>query len=203
VRWILALLIPGATAFGGPILTYTFTGTATGMIGSTPFTSAALTVSGTADASAVTCSAGICGLDLAAGVASFTIGGIGSGTFSDASYFFDNQNNGGAGFGEFRPPPYCCDTIDIEDSSVSSTVFASYNLQSAIGPIGPQASDPVVYLWGILNTSLGASSVTSFSNYTFQVTAAGVPEPSTFALLGAGLAGLVMVARRKRSRRPA
>lgn len=102
-----------------------------------------------------------------------------------------------AGFGELRPPPYCCDAIDMYDSSVSSTVFASYNLQSAIGPIGPQASDPVVSLWGILDTSLGASSVTSFSNYTFQVTAAGVPEPSTFALLGAGLAALVMVARRK------
>jgi hypothetical protein len=105
VRWIFALLIPCATAFGGPILTYTFTGTAAGTIGGTPFTSAALTVSGTADASTVTCSAGICQLDLAAGVASLMIGGIGSGTFSDASYFFDNQNTAWRGLGNSGLPP--------------------------------------------------------------------------------------------------
>ena len=105
MRWIFALLIPCATAFGGPILTYTFTGTAAGTIGGTPFTSAALTVSGTADASTVTCSAGICQLDLAAGVASLMIGGIGSGTFSDASYFFDNQNTAWRGLGNSGLPP--------------------------------------------------------------------------------------------------
>lgn len=161
MHWLLAMLMPCATAFGGTILSYTFDGTATGTIGSIPFNNAMLTVGGTADADAVTCSAGICSLNLAAGADSFTIDGIGSGTFSDASYFFDNQNGGIAGFGvPFRPLP-CCDMIDMDDSSISSNVFATYDLQSAIGPVGQARRAPVVitgpqvrsgdWCWGLLS----------------------------------------------------
>jgi hypothetical protein len=179
-------------AFGGTLLTYTFTGTAAGTIGSATFSGATVTVTATADSSAVTLASGTYDQTLAGGATSFTIGGLTSGTFSDTTYFFDNNTNGVAGFGDDAGIP-CCDTIQMHDSSIGSTVFATYNLQTPLGPIGPQATDPSTSDWLNLNTSVGSFTITSYTNFTFQVTsAAAVPEPSTFLLLGASLAALTL-----------
>jgi hypothetical protein len=201
MRSILCLALCGP-AFSG---TLTFTGTATGTIGSTPFTDAMLTVSAPADLSTVMCAAGTCDVIIGAGFASFTINGVSSGTFTDPTYFFDNQTStfygtpaGMVGFGDGG------DLIQMYGALIGTSVFATYNLQSAIGPLGPQFSDPSALSWASINTSLGAFSVTSFSNFTFQVSdtapVATAPEPASFALLGAGLCAIL--ARNFKFRRP-
>jgi hypothetical protein len=186
LRWIIGILLSTGVVLGQTGV-YTFTGTASGTIGGTPFTDATLTVTSTGDASNVSCTSGTCFLNLAAGASSFTISGIGSGTFSSASYVFDNQGNGLAGFG------IGSDDIQIYDSSIGSTAFASYNLLSSIGPLGPEATDPSTSDWVNLSTSLGSFTVTSFTNVTFQATAnlPRTPVPGSLVLLGLGLTCLL------------
>ena len=181
--------------FGSPIGTYTFTGTASGTIGDTIFSDATLTVTATGDISAVTLTSPYL-LDLSGGVASFTISGIGSGTFTDPTYVFDNTD-GVAGFGD-RGASKCCDIIQTYDSAIGSTAFASYNLQSSIGPLGPEASDPSTGDWVGLNTSLGSFTVSSYDSVIFQATVGAVPEPKTVPLLGIGLLAMVFITGRKR-----
>jgi PEP-CTERM motif len=185
--------------FGSPIGTYTFTGTASGIIGDTSFSDAMLTVTATGDIGAVTFSSPSYLLDVAGGVSSFTISGIGSGTFTDETYVFDNTG-GVAGFGDYGAAS-CCDIIQTYDSAIGSTAFAAYNLQSSIGPLGPEASDPSTADWVGLDTSLGSFTVTAYDGVVFQATVGTVPEPRTLPLLGMGLAAIIsFIIRRMRSR---
>ena len=175
--------------YASPIGIFTFTGTATGTIDGTPFSNASLTVTATGDVGAVTFTSPTFLLDIPIGSASFSIGGIGSGTFSDDTYVFDNTG-GVAGFGD-NGATSCCDIIQVYDSLIGSTAFSTYDLQSSIGPLGPERSDPSTGDWVGLNTSLGSFTLTSFDSVTFQATVGAVPEPATLPLLGAGLAGLM------------
>jgi hypothetical protein len=185
--------------FGSPVGTYTFTGTASGIIGDTPFSDAMLIVTATGDISSVAYTSPSYFLDLAGGVSSFDISGIGSGTFTDETYVFDNTG-GVAGFGDSGAAS-CCDIIQTYDSAIGSTAFAAYNLQSSIGPLGPEGSDPSTADWVGLNTSLGSFTVTSYDGVLFQATVGAVPEPRTFPLLGIGLVGMmIFMIRRKSSR---
>lgn len=195
MRAIILLVLTGISVVAGTIGTYTFTGTASGTIGNTAFTNASLVVTGMGDVSAVSCAGGDCDLNIAAGMASFTIGGIGPGTFSDPTYFFDNQTSllqgsppGLAGFGDGS------DDIQMYGALIGNAIFSTYNLQSAVGPVGPQGVDPSAVDWVNLPTSLGSFTVSSFTNFTFQTTTASTtetPEPGSFVLAGIGLAGLV------------
>ena len=191
------LLLCAGTAFGATGI-FTFSGTATGTFNGTPFTNAAFTVSAPGDFTTATCGGGICRLNIAAGLASFTIGGVGSGTFTGTTYFFDNQTSnllgtpvGLIGFGTTG------DLIQIYDSLIGGSVFATYNLQSLIGPIGPEAANPAAasaaFSGSGAATSAGALIVPTITNITFQVTAPGAtaplatPAPASLLLLGIGL----------------
>jgi uncharacterized protein (TIGR03437 family) len=162
MRWILGIIVSAATALAGQTGVFTFSGTATGTIGGTSFTNATLTVTGSGDVSTVSCTGGTCMLNLPVGATSFTIGGVGSGTFTFTSYFFDAQASGVAGFGVGG------DLIQIHDDAIGKTVFTTYDLQSTIGPLGPQAEDPSESDWVGMPTTLGGFTVTSFTNVTFQ-----------------------------------
>ena len=200
MRTITLLVLMGVSGFAGTIGTFTFTGTATGTIGGTVFTGASLVVTGMGDLSTVSCVAGTCDLDVGAGLASFTIGGIGSGTFSDETYFFDNQVSvlagtpaGLVGFGDGS------DDIQMYGALIGgNAIFSTYDLQSAVGPLGPQVTDGSTSDWVNLPTSLGGFTVSSFTNFTFQATAAttSTPEPGSLVLAGIGLAGLLWKVRR-------
>jgi uncharacterized protein (TIGR03437 family) len=162
MRWMLGLIVSAATALAGQTGVFTFSGTATGTIGGTSFTNATLTVTGSGDVGTVSCTNGTCVLNLPFGVTSFTIGGVGSGTFNFTSYFFDNHSGGTLGFGVGG------DLIQITNDSIGKTVFTTYDLQSTIGPLGPEAENPSVSDWVGMPTTLGSFTVTSFTNVTFQ-----------------------------------
>jgi hypothetical protein len=196
---IFSLVLLSGAAFAATG-TFTFSGTASGTLGSTTFTNAPFTVSAPGDFTTVTCSAGICRLNVAAGAASFTIGGLGSGTFTGTTYFFDNQTStllgspaGVVGFGTTG------DLIQIYDSLIGSSALASYNLQSTIGPLGPQAANTAAGIAAFMNadTSRGNLTVPTFTNFTFQVTIAApppstTPAPGSLVLLAIGLSMLAM-----------
>jgi len=146
--------------YASPIGILTFTGTASGTVDGTPFSNASLTVTATGDVGAVTFTSPSFFLDIPAGSASFSIGGVGSGTFSDDTYVFDNTT-GVAGFGDSGASS-CCDIIQVYDSLIGSTAFSTYDLQSSIGPLGPERSDPSTGDWVGLNTSLGSFTVHEF-----------------------------------------
>ena len=96
--------------------------------------------------------------------------------FLDATQVFDNTPTALAGFSD-EGATNCCDIVQIYDGAIGSTAYATYNLQSTIAAQTPEASDPSTSDWIGLNTTLGSFTVTSYSNVTFQVTAATVPEP--------------------------
>jgi hypothetical protein len=196
--FVVVVLSSLSTLFGSPIGTYTFTGIASGSIGSEAFSDATLTVTATGDVSTVMFTSPTYFLDIPGGLSTFSISGIGSGTFTDETYVFDNTD-GVAGFGDDGATK-CCDIIQTSDSAIGSTAFATYNLQSSIGPLSPEASDPSIGDWAGLNTSLGSFTVTSYDSVVFQATVGAVPEPRTLPVLGIGLVGMIVfMARRKHS----
>jgi hypothetical protein len=197
MRWVLAAILSTTVAFAptGPIATYTFSGTATGTWDDVPFTNAPFTVTGTGPTSSVTCGGGTCTLNFPPGTTTFTINGN-PGTFGNGAYFFVNQtstlNGTPAGLVGFGPG---FDIIQIYGALIGSSAFTTYNLQTSIGPLGPQATDPAVGSWVSVFTDGGPLTVTSFTNFTFQGTVAGTPPPATpvpssLLLLGVGLACL-------------
>lgn len=196
---IFLFAFPCISAFAGTIGTYTFTGTASGTLDGTPFTGDTLTISAPGDFSTVFCGTGFCSLSFAPGDVSYSIGGVGSGTISDSTDFFDNQTSvffgtpaGLVGFTDGD------DVIQMYGALIGTSDFVTYNLQSAIGPLGPQASDPSTSDWLDMNTTGGVLAVTSFTDFTFQVTVSGVPEPCSLLLSGIGLAGLAFAKLRPR-----
>ena len=120
---------------------------------------------------------------------SFTIAGIGNGTFTDPFFVFDNQSNSVAGFSD----------TNIEDIlDLSNVAFASYDLKSSIGPLNTTyffTDDGV-----LLGSSLGDIVFDSFSGTpTFTATEGGgtTPEPGSLVLFATGIAGMAGILRRK------
>lgn len=178
------LLFFGARQANADAITYTESGTATGSIGATNFTNALVTITFAGDTSNVS---GVSGLFTnPVGTATVTIGGIGAFAFTDSLYVFDNQ-------------PYS--VVGISDSTLNdildtfgNSAFGTYDLTTALGPVT-----------GLSGFNLGSSYGTSggglvfgdmSANSTFAATtAAAVPEPSSLVLLGAAMAGLLMLRR--------
>lgn len=183
------LLVGLAQSASADTLEYVFTGTASGTIGGTPFTDATLTVSVVGDTSNIMYTYAYF-LDAPGGAAMFSIGGLGTGTFNDGTYVFDNQTafGGTVGFGDGS------DDIQIHDADFGSTVFSTYDLSYPIGPLG-FVTDPSTSDWVNLPTSLGGMTVTSYTDVSFQAIAA--PEPGSLLMLGTGLLVLAGAMRKK------
>jgi hypothetical protein len=192
VLWVLALFAFGLLpmiATAGPI-TYTETFTASGTVNGSPFDGTVM-LSLTSDTTLVfgNCD-GVSGIFCTPNtMATFSIQGIGSGTFTDLFNVFANQNIGVVGFTDDALE----DIVDLANSA-----FTTYNLKSPIGPLNTTyffTDDGVM-----LGSSLGTVVFDSFSGTpTFEASeeTGTTPEPGSLVLFGSGLAGLSLVIRRK------
>jgi hypothetical protein len=190
-----SFVLPGGTPVvtpGDAPVTYTEQAIASGTLGGSSFTSALVTIVFTGDTVNVTGGGGF--FTNAVGIATVTVGGIGTATFTDSMEAFDNQIFGppaAAGIGDITVPGSVLDTFN--------TVFASYDLTSSIGPVpGGSFIRPDL----TFGTTLGGLNISSAGDSTFTavVSSSATPEPTSLALVGLGSVALAAF-RRKRSLR--
>ncbi len=199
--------LPLATPSQADPITYTETATGTGCFGSgittctTPnFTNALVTITLTGDTNTVTNPvSGIFENIGAAGTVTLAVAGLGSATFTDQVAAFVNQsttvNGQPASLAGFYDLGVGLDPLDTNNSA-----FASYNLQSFIGPIA--GSPGLVAFNELFPTSAGEFVLTSASGTTFTAAApAAVPAPGIGSDIFTGIGvfiGIQLVQRKAR-----
>jgi len=170
-----SILLSVITASAIPI-TYTMTGVASGRLGTSTFTSAAYTISATANTSQTISSGSIFSvLDL---TATIFVNGIGTAIVTVPFYTYDNQTTSEAGFyygtSSLRP-------------GVVNAAFSTYTLASSIGPLGGTS----LAVGGIaINTTAGFFDTQPLSIATFQASTAVPDQASTLGLLSFGILAL-------------
>lgn len=178
--WLfLGILVSGSLCLAAPI-TFTFQGTGSGTVNTVPFSSASFTFTESSDTSLVT-SSSIPGFSINyitpfASGSIINIAGFGTGTISTLTDVADSQDlvTPGNSFVAFA-------MTTGGDVAGRAVIFATYNLQSALGPIS--TTNPFVSNFTISST-LGTVSFSSVSNITF--TATTIPEPGTFPFMCVG-----------------
>jgi hypothetical protein len=191
-RLLCAALLLATLATADP-LTITFSGTGSGMVGAQSFSSAAFTFTFDSDTTLIGVP-GCCGdaFSTPAGTpATFSIDGIGSGTFMGDQAVFANPSpvELAAGIWHYDTPDWLV---------LSSTAFTDYDLSTDIGPA------PAALAFAFCSsfpTSLGSISLSSVSDVTYTAVVGAVPEPLSVILLGSALLILCLKLRRSRARR--
>jgi hypothetical protein len=179
-----SLFLCGAIQAFADNITYTESATATGTIGGTSFTDALVTITVVGSTSGITGTAG--GVFENIGTSgSVTIGGIGTFTLTGIQTAFDSQLFSFAGITDTPP--------NGEILATSSSVFATYDLTTSVGPIsGTAFFGPGPF--GTVGGNLILKSLVQDST-TFEATTRAVPEPNTLLLLGASLMGFGVIRR--------
>ncbi len=178
---ITGTLLGASSAFAVPI-TYTEQAVGSGSLDGVAFTNATVVLTMVNDTANVTGSAP---LFTNYGTSTVSVAGGAPETFTDRTEVFSAQSAPSVGFADMTL------LVDILDDVSAS--FATYDLTTAIGPI---IGTPVINATQFFPTDSGAFNLSGITgNVTFTATLAAVPEPSALALLSAGLAGLLGLAR--------
>ncbi len=173
-------------------IVFSIQGVGTGTVDTTAFNDVAFTFSVTTDTTLITTFAyadGEAGFQTPeVSGAGITIGGVGSGTFTDAEDIFVSNTTTYAGITD-------AGTEDLLDGF--NTSFSTYDLQSSIGPL-PMTSLEALNQFVDIPTSLGSVSFTTATGVLFTAATGLTPEPGTLVLGAAGallLAGIKLLAR--------
>ena len=161
---------------------FTIQGTGSGTVNSTAFTNQSFTLTVTTDTTLVTA------FNLGDGETGFqtpnvagagiSIGGIGSGTFTDVQSIFVNNTSDFVGITDG------VSGNDLVDGFNSS--FTTYTLQTSIGPV-PIAPLEALDQFNNISTTLGNVTFTMATNVFFTATTVFTPEPGTTLLAAAGV----------------
>ena len=109
-----------------------------------------------------------------------TIAGVGTGTFTDDILVTVNQSGLLAGFTDVTTDKFLLGNYN--------SAFATYDLQSSIGPTsGTAVANPVFF-----GTTGGQFLIISVSTpATFSATTSAIPEPTSFVMLAIGVSGFL------------
>jgi PEP-CTERM motif len=180
----LALLICGASAVHADTITITETATMSGSLDGVSFTNALVTFTVVADP-ANSSNGGAGTTFRLPGVTTVTVAGI-TDTLSDASTgAVVNQGSGLAGISDFTTHIGLLFTID-------PAAFDTYTLMSSIGPVSGN-SEVSIFDFATDNGSLDLSSAGQATFTAVETT----PEPGTIAMFGIGLAGILVLMKKK------
>jgi hypothetical protein len=152
---------------------YIFTGTGSGTFDGTAF-DGDFTITMVADTSTVTSGGGEFRNDV--GTMTIVIGAL-SDTISAPLVLTNTADPGFAGFGQELPP--------FPSEDLTNAIFESYNLMTAL----PMTSGGLSVAPATFQTGGGTVDFEAITALSFQATG-GVPEPSTWAMMLAGFAGL-------------
>ena len=172
---IASIFMAASPSFGAPI-TYTEYATASGSLDGIPFTDETVLLMMTNNTTNVTNSGP--GEFENVGTATVSVGGGPAVTFTDPTQVFSNQSDPAVGFEDLS-------VDDILDTFSAS--FATYELKTSIGPI---VGSGAINAGSSFATTGGAFVLTSVGDATFTAATNSIPEPSRWAMMLIGFAGL-------------
>ncbi len=168
---------------------YIFTGTGTGSLNGTAF-NGDFTVTVVSD---TTTAADIGGGELQnIGTATFVTGSTTATLTGDVNSIVENTGSPGyMSFAQITSSPF-----NVAVEALTNSVFETYDLTTAL----PLTSGGLSVAAATYYTSAGDLNFNTITALSFQATVAGVPEPSTWAMMLAGFVGLGFLGYRQAAR---
>jgi hypothetical protein len=178
-------------------ITYTESGIGSGSLGGITFSDASITIMGTGDtASAVT--SGTHSVNPISNI-SLDVSGFAQATFTSTTGLAQRAVGVSGGISTSFAGFVASDTGGNQNDIMVTfgSAFDGYDLTTAIGPI----NGPGFFVDTTFATTGGVFSLQSLNgNTTFTATIAAVPEPSTWAMMILGFAGIGFMAYRRKSK---
>jgi PEP-CTERM motif len=180
------MLICAAIGARASAITIVEQATGNGSLDGQAFSAALITITFTGDTNNIFVSGDAILLN---GTATVSVAGHGSDTFTDTMQEFAIDSFGEAGIEDNT-------TISsIVILEADSSLFNTYGLNTSIGPV-----DAIPFLTGLSFPTVGGqfqitrlTTINDTTSVFYTATLAGVPEPGSFLLLAAGIAGLAAI----------